>query len=103
MLLLLIVLKQSLFYKVSFGLKSLFSFSSWKPQQEVKKKKNSLKECFKYIFLALNCQPSRNETIEPVINPGCKLVKGTPTKVDTSVIGRDDARECLQSQVILKA
>lgn len=101
MLLLLIALKQSLLYKVSFRLKSLFSFSSWKPQQE-KKKKSYRREYFKSVLLALNCQPSRNKIIQLVIHPRCKLVKSTLSNTDISIIGRDDTRLCLQTQVISK-
>ena len=101
MLLLLIALKPSLFYKVSFRLKSLFSFSSWKPQQE--KKKSYRREYFKSVLCALNCQPSRNKIIQLVIHPRCKLLKSTLSNIDISIIGRDDTRLCLQTQVILNA
>lgn len=71
---------------------------------ETKTTKNkSLRQCFKYIFLALNCQPSRNEIFQLAINPGCKLLKGTPSNTDISITGSDDARLCLQIKVILKA
>lgn len=82
-------------------MKSLFSFSSWKPQQE-KKKISYRREYFKSVLLALNCQPSRNKIIQLVIDPRCKLVKSTLSNTDISIIGRDDTRLCLQTQVIFK-
>lgn len=92
-------LKKSLFYKVRLRFKSLFYFSSGKHKQ----KPLPLGGSIKHVFLALNCQPSRNEIIQLVINPGCKLLERTPSNIDISITGSDDARLCLQIKVILKA
>lgn len=92
-------LKKSLFYKVYLRFKSLFYFSSGKHKQ----KPLPLGESIKHIFLALNCQPSRDEIIQLVINPGCKLLERPPSNIDISITGSDDGRLCLQIKVILKA
>lgn len=92
-------LKKSLFYKDCLRFKSPFHFSSGKHKQKPLPLGGSIKR----IFLALNCQPSRNEIIQLVINPGCKLLERAPSTIDISITGSGDARLCLQIKVILKA
>lgn len=92
-------LKKSLFIKSAKDLNLYFCFSSGKHKQ----KPLPLGGSIKHIFLALNCQPSRNEIIQLVINLACKLLERAPSNIDISITGSHDARLCLQIKVILKA
>lgn len=89
----------SLFIKSAKDLNLYSCFSSGKHKQ----KPLPLGGSIKHIFLAPNCQPSRNEIIQLVINLACKLLERAPSNIDISITGSHDARLCLQIKVILKA